>query len=352
MTRSLFAIVAATSIFVACDAGLADPEETVGPVAGRFLNEALDTMELNSIKRFEIEWVPFREQAFEDALGAVTTADAYPAIVAALERIGDNHSFFRGAGARAALSPGLEGHPGPGSSVEGPVAVEDPAAVEPMAGLLPSDIGYLDVPEFQGGGVDGDVLATEYHRLIESVDTLVATCRWVVDLRGNQGGNMWPMLAGVGPILGEGEVGAFVYPDSVVTPWTYENGRAGIDGGSINRSTEPYSLESPFPFVAVLTDSLTASSGEAIAAAFRGREGARSFGEATWGVSTANQAFPLSDLSVIFLTVAAVADRAGTVYGQELVPDELVAGGSKTGDPETDAVLGAAVEWLSGQVCG
>lgn len=346
MTRSLSALAAATLIFAACDAGLSDPAETVGPVAERFLNEALDTMELNSIKRFEIDWVTFREQAFEDALGAVSTADTYPAVVSALERIGDNHSFFRGAGAQTAMSPGLEGHPGPGS------AVEDPAAVEPMAELLPLEIGYLDVPEFQGGGVDGDALATDYHRLIESVDTLASMCRWVVDLRGNQGGNMWPMLAGVGPILGEGEVGAFVYPDSVVTPWTYENGRAGLDGGSINRATEPYSLQSPFPFVAVLTDSLTASSGEAIAAAFRGRDGARSFGEMTWGVSTANQAFPLSDLSVIFLTVAAVADRLGTVYGEELVPDELVAGGEKTGDPATDDVLAAAVDWLDAQSCG
>jgi len=31
---------------------------------------------------------------------------------------------------------------------------------------------------------------------------------WIVDLRGNGGGNMWPMLAGVGPVLGEGVVGS------------------------------------------------------------------------------------------------------------------------------------------------
>src|SRR5690348_5042975 len=28
---------------------------------------------------------------------------------------------------------------------------------------------------------------------------------WVVDLRGNVGGNMWPMLAGIGPLLGEND---------------------------------------------------------------------------------------------------------------------------------------------------
>ena len=35
---------------------------------------------------------------------------------------------------------------------------------------------------------------------------------WIVDLRGNGGGNMWPMLAGIGPILGEGIAGYFIDP--------------------------------------------------------------------------------------------------------------------------------------------
>ena len=38
--------------------------------------------------------------------------------------------------------------------------------------------------------------------------------RWIVDLRGNYGGNIWPMIAGVGPVLGEGIIGWIVYNDS------------------------------------------------------------------------------------------------------------------------------------------
>ncbi len=95
---------------------------------------------------------------------------------------------------------------------------------------------------------------------------------------------------------------------------------------------------------------ITASSGEAVAVAFRARDGARSFGGATWGVSTANAAFPLADGSVIFLTVATMADRDGTLYGGKLTPDEPVSG-VKTGDRQTDATLDAAVVWLLGQVC-
>ena len=34
---------------------------------------------------------------------------------------------------------------------------------------------------------------------------------WIVDLRTDGGGNMWPMMAGLGPILGEGIMGWIVY---------------------------------------------------------------------------------------------------------------------------------------------
>ena len=325
----------------ACDVGPSEPTAPfLGVQAELYLVAALDIMESNSIKRYEIDWEAFRAEARAEAesVAAVTRQDAYPAIIAALERIGDNHSFFRAPAAvpLAAL-----------------MSVQDaPARAEPVTDLVAPGIGYVDVPAYSGGGAEGDSLANSYHALIEAIDTLGTSCRWVVDLRGNTGGNMWPMLAGVGPVLGDGDpVGFFVDPDTVTTPWFYDRGLAGFADQVIARAEANYELVSPRPYVAVLTDGETASSGEAVAVAFRGRQDARSFGEATWGVSTANAAFPLADGAVIFLTIATLVDRLGTVYGGELDPDEVVTGGTKTGDPATDAVLGAAVTWLEGQAC-
>jgi hypothetical protein len=334
--------IAVAPVVLACDAGLSGPPEApfLGVRAEVYLNQALDVMEYNSIRRYEIDWAAFRAQARAEAeaAGSVEPADTYPAIVAALERIGDNHSFFRPAEAAPASAPG---GPGPTS----------PARVDPSAMLVAPGVGYVDVPAFSGGGAEGDVLASSYHALIESVDTLGTSCRWVVDLRGNTGGNMWPMLAGIGPVLGEDTVGYFIDPDSVITSWIYEAGTAGVDSIVVATSDPVYELVSPRPHVAVLTDGETASSGEAIAVAFRGRPDTRSFGQATWGVSTANAAFPLPDGAVIFLTVATMVDRDGTVYGEELVPDEIVSG-SKTGAPGSDAALAAALSWLEGRTCG
>jgi len=50
-------------------------------------------------------------------------------------------------------------------------------------------------------------------------------CGWIVDLRRHGDGNVWAMTAGVGPILGEGELGK--------TKKYYENGKAGPRGGDL-----------------------------------------------------------------------------------------------------------------------
>ncbi len=336
MARRAIVWTLVTALALGCsDANLAEPEG-LGLEAAGYLNLALDVMQAYSLRRYEIDWVAFREAAIADAGDAKTPADTYDAIRAALVRIGDNHSFFR--------PPGL-----PASAAPPPVA-GPPRLADPRSGLAAPGVGYLEVTAFSGGGAEGDELATRYHELIEGVDTL-GVCGWVVDLRGNTGGNMWPMLAGVGPIVGGSRPGSFVDPDSVVNDWFYDGGRAGA-GESVLASADPfYEARDTFPPVAVLTDAETASSGEALAVAFRGRSRARSFGSPSFGVPTANAGFGLPDGAVIFLTVAWTADRTGEIYGAPLEPDAPVAG-VKTGDPATDAVLAAALDWLEVSYCG
>ena len=161
---------------------------------------------------------------------------------------------------------------------------------------------------------------------------------WIVDLRGNTGGNMWPMVAGVGPVLGEGVAGYFIDPDGVATMWEYRGGASWLEGSPLQRVAAPYALRREDPRVAVLTDNGVASSGEAVAVSFRQRPGTRTFGSATCGLSTANLAYALSDGARLVLTVAVMADRKRTPYGAALQPDELIT--------TADRVVERAVAWL------
>lgn len=62
---------------------------------------------------------------------------------------------------------------------------------------------------------------------------------WIVDLCGNGGGNMWPIIAGVGSVLGDDLLGFFISPTGRTTR------RELRDGGSF-RGT-PSSTGSTIP---------------------------------------------------------------------------------------------------------
>jgi len=335
-------------VLAACaDVGPSEPEYAMDPLAEEYLAQAVDILETHSVKKHDIDWAVFRDATFREAEGALDPAGTYPAIISALERLDDNHSFFTPPGG---IAPSGEPLSAP-QSVETRLgaALYEGAPEDPVARLLDSGIGYLQVPPFSGGAEQASALVARYHELIEQVDASASVCGWVVDVRGNTGGNMWPMVAGVGPLLGEGTVGHFVDADGYVSDWFIEDGRVGVDDFVLVEAPSTASFTRPFPTVAVLTDERTASAGEAVAIAFRGRPNARSFGAPTWGVSTANSAFPLSDGAVIVLTVATMADRSGTVYGSEVVPDVIV---PDLDAPGIDAALAAATKWLETQPCG
>jgi C-terminal processing protease CtpA/Prc len=150
------------------------------------------------------------------------------------------------------------------------------------------------------------------------------------------------MLVGIGPLLGEGELAASVYPDGRRVPVWYRDGQGGFGEYVQLRVVDPYRPRRAAP-VAVLTGPGTASSAEVLVVAFRGREGARTFGAPTSGVSAGNRIFSLADGASLVLTVAATSDRFGRVHAGPIDPDDVVPRG---GAAEPDAALEAALAWL------
>ena len=84
---------------------------------------------------------------------------------------------------------------------------------------LAGNIGYIAVPAVKAGAV-APYYPDIMQQIIADIDQ-TPTCGWVVDLQGNTGGSFGPMLAGIGPVLGEGRVGSFTPPGG---------GRRGLPG--------------------------------------------------------------------------------------------------------------------------
>jgi C-terminal processing protease CtpA/Prc len=287
------------------------------PAARAVLEAALRIVKTNALRRDAVAWSTVEPEYRALAAGAERSSDVYPAIQYLLRELGDRHSSLRTPDQTAAFRTGGAENP--------------PADVRALADA----VGYIKVPAYFGAEAGAmRAYAVRAHEAIMA--TLpAARCGWIVDLRTNGGGNMWPMLAGLKPLLGDGPLGSFEGGTGPSVPW--------IAGRSMN--LEPLTALAPLEaaWVAVLTGPRTASSGEAVAIAFRGRPRTRSFGAPTAGLSTANGTFPLPDGAMLLLTVSVQADRTGRRYGEKVEPDEPIDGGASA-DPE--AAPTAATRWL------
>jgi C-terminal processing protease CtpA/Prc len=206
------------------------------------------------------------------------------------------------------------------------------ALATPKIEMLKDGIGYISIPGYFGTEKKAnDAFIAEITTPISALASGVEH-GWIVDLRENVGGNMWPMLGGLRPFLGNEDLGYFESASGRGPPWRAPGSSDQQPGPDLTRA-----------FVAVLTGARTASSGEAVAIAFRGRARTRSFGLPTAGLTSANMAFDLPDASRIMLTTAIDVDRDGKRYEGPLVPDEVV---RSDGEGAIDVVLAAARSWL------
>ena len=289
-----------------------------GPSFGIYLHKpspqaygeyALSFME-NGYYASDEKWTQAKSEAME-ALSAVQSyEDTWPVLRKALAVAGGKHSRLM-------------------TSAETDADREE-AITLPLVSIDSMENGIMTVviPEF----TQGETEAREYAQIViswlrEHPDAIGV----IVDLRGNRGGDLAPMIAALSPLLPDGDVMGVMLASGQVSTMTLTDG--AFTGGSGIR-VESFKMSEALP-VAILTDGETASSGEAALLAFRGLDKVRSFGAPTAGYASANTVFKLYDGTQIVLTVGAdVALRTGEVFCDDpIVPDVL------TDRPEQDAAV-------------
>ena len=323
---------------VQLSAANAYPETAPSAAVRAYIAQVVRLASTHSLVRDAIDWPAAQRDMLAMAHGMQATAESYPVftyLLSLLRQHGDQHSQFRTPTAvRADRAPATSA-----------IAKASPA---PTARYLGDGLAYVSVPGFSPLEAERQVaFASQLQSLIRQLDTEHPITGWVVDLRGNGGGNMYPMLAGLGPLTGPGELGYFVTGHRE-EPFGYRAGEAyARKPGRGVRVPQPYTLRQPASPVAVLIGPRTASSGEITAQAFMGRPATRVFGQPSAGLTTANRLFSLPDGAELNLATSAEADRTHRQHIGPLVPDEAV----PTSPPASpDATLQAASAWLCQQV--
>ena len=326
LSRSL-AVVFATSVPTLVAAA---PRE----VAQEYLGNAINLIEAKHINSSDADWPRIRAEADAMASDAQKPAETYPAIRHVLDQLGEKHSYLREPSQQAvATSQASAG------------AVKPDRQLSQWR-LVDGKFGLVQLPELDTIRDGGDALGRSYSATLKAGLILLDQsnlCGWIVDLRENHGGNMWPMLQGLDPLLGTSPFGYFAVQGGQTVPWIRTN--AGIfPGAGTSSDVEPvFRLRSELAPVAILIGPGTASSGEMVALAFIGRQGVQTFGLPSAGFTTANTPYPLSDGAYLVITETTVRDRTGRDYSGSIIPNLQT---------PLNLEESAATEWLAKQCSG
>lgn len=282
----------------------------VPPSAERYGKDALATIGKNGIYSGSDEWKSTYEECLKMIENAESYEDTYPAIKKALSVCGGKHSMLMTKSESQSTSDSYD-------------------EVLPTVSLN-GDIAVIKLPDFLGTAEAGRKYAKVAEDFIhENRDKIKGV---VLDLRGNTGGDMGPMATAVSSLLPDGELMYYHYR-SYDVPVTLKDGvisNAGTGGKSLYPDEK---LKVP---VAILTDGMTASSGEALTLCFRGLENVKTFGAPTAGYTSVNMLYSLYDGAQMYLTVAFDKTRTGEIFKETSIEPDVA----------TDSPLEAALEWL------
>ena len=284
----------------------------VPPSAETYGKNALSTIDKNGIFAGNDEWKSTYNECLKMIENAKSYDNTYDAIRKALSVGGGKHSMLM-------------------TKSESQDTTESYDEVLPTVSL-DGDIAIIKLPDFLGTAEAGQKYAKVAEDFIhENRDKIKGV---VLDLRGNTGGDMGPMATAVSSLLPDGELVYYHYR-SYDVPVTLKNGvvsNAGTGGKSLYPDEK---LNVP---VAILTDDMTASSGEALTLCFRGLERTRTFGAPTAGYTSVNMLYNMYDGAQMYLTVAFDKARTGEIFKETPIEPDVA----------TDSPLEAALEWLRG----
>ncbi|MBB5736242.1 hypothetical protein FHT09_001982 [Xanthomonas arboricola] len=281
--------------------------------ASAILDVAIPAIRKHALHSARIDWT-MREPQLRAQAANMREVDAYVAIDALIAQLDDGHSFLMRPSRRHAVE-----------------AVAQRQRPTMQARLLSSGIAYLDVPGLMTSS--REVSSAYETSLATALDQAAAqaSCGWIVDVRNNTGGTMWPMINGLHPLLGDAVLGSFVDAAGKQSPWRARSSARAIA-----------SLQTDRP-VAVLIGPKTASAGEMVAISFRGRANTLSFGQPSAGQTTGNRSVKLSGGAVLAIASSHTQDRSGHRTDGRLPPDVLL-------DSQVD-MIDAAAQWLRTQAC-
>jgi carboxyl-terminal processing protease len=306
------------------------------------LNQIIEHAENNSLYRENVDWSLLKSEMYDLSIDADSVSQLKPALDLMFKKLNDTHGrVFHNNQFLSYYTGEKKAHR---AHIDWDVYTDIQSAqvYEFKAQLLQDSIGYVRIVGLPMG--DNQKMSADIQNAVCNVLEKGAK-KWIIDLRYNGGGNMFPMVEGLATLIGDGNVGGTQgVTEEESSVWQIKNGDFFYDEQNV--AIENNCPVRELPKIAVLISVYTASSGEALAVILKKRSNTRFFGHKTMGMVTATDYKQIDDLTAMMISVSYYKDREGKVYDQFVDVDEVLDFEPKA-ELDQDKGINAALLWLN-----
>lgn len=303
-----------------------------------YVTKALKIMKNKSVNKSKLNWDEIFDKTLDEASKAKTIKETYPIIKNALSSLNDSHSNFYPKDVVKAYTLGYKA-----TGQEFPIIKSE---------MLENSYAYISLPDI--GSFNKDDWNLYINTFYAKVNDLQKRKPkgWIIDLRGNFGGMLYPMYAAIAPFLDDKNVVSTKDAEGQIEYYNYKDAKF-YEGSTATQmfqltQKEPRSVKKP---LAILVDKVTGSSGEFITAAFVGQKNVKIIGTNTQGLTSGNQEYKLSDGSFLVLTTGNIVDRTGKEYAKigEGIPPNIIIEKSTDKAKTNENYLKEAFKYIDGK---
>lgn len=305
------------------------------------LAKIIEHAETASLYRKNVDWTALKKEMYVLAKNTNSVSQLKPALDLMLAQLNDTHGrVFHNNQYLSYYSGEKKEHR---KNIDWDVynEIQSGQVYEFKAILLQDNIGYVRIVGLPMG--DNEKMSSGIQNAVCALIEKGAK-KWIIDLRFNGGGNMFPMVEGLTSIIGDGLVGGtegVTKEESSV--WQINKGDFFYDEQNVAiPNTCPISKMQK---IAVLTSVYTASSGEALAVILKNRPKTKFFGAKTNGMITATDWKQIDSLTTMSISVSYYKDRENNLYDKYVDVDEVVVFDPKA-EMENDNGINKAIIWL------
>ncbi len=355
--KKCFLIIIISILSLSCSRQINQSNKTESK---KVLDSIVALTKIHSIYKNDVDWAKLEKRIYDKFVDSDSISSIIEPVKYMLSELGDFHGFFtiqnipyKAIGEKERnlhYDNSSKGYKGKMNEI-----YENSIKTNEITGsILKDSIAYIEIPMVLNYTNNQEINIESTLKIRKKITELnkYNPKGYIIDLRRNLGGTIFPMLAGLGELFNNISLGGMTKDGKTFSnQWYIKDGNIYMEEENLipdlPKTTCNCDITKINKKVAVLIGRYTASSGELVASSLKSQKNVMLFGEQTMGMSTTTGWFLITSNVAINPATTYYMSKDKTAHIDGVIPDISIEESFDNKNPTNGNVIEEAKKWIS-----